>query len=78
MTKLNNIYESIPDCIDRAVDKVLAKYEWDNAPNPYRGFTFEYRCWELEKDREELISNLRNEVNSLILSDEKAFWVACD
>lgn len=34
--RLQNIYDSIPDAIDRVVEKVLAKYEWVDVANPYR------------------------------------------
>lgn len=34
--RLQNIYDSIPDAIDRVVEKVIAKYEWVGVENPYR------------------------------------------
>lgn len=34
------IYDLIPLAIDRAVEEVLAEYEWEDVENPYRGFNF--------------------------------------
>lgn len=34
--RLQNIYDSIPIQIDLAVERVISKYEWIDAQNPYR------------------------------------------
>lgn len=34
--RLQNIYDSIPNAIDRVVEEVLAKYEWVDVENEYK------------------------------------------
>ena len=34
--RLQNIYDSIPNAIDRVVEEVVAKYEWVDVENKYK------------------------------------------